>query len=179
MIVQGTNATVSATLLSGSSGIGGQSVTFTLAPQGADQACSSTTTSDGTVSCTISNIKAYIGKRALTMSFAGDNAGTFTYPAQTASQTVNVEGDAISYTGPATFSTGSGPTITAKLTSGGSPVVNETLTITLAPLGADQSCNATTDANGVATCQITDVTAYRDTFTRGQLRGQRSYRPPP
>ncbi|HZT97349.1 MAG TPA: hypothetical protein VFB34_11010, partial [Chloroflexota bacterium] len=158
--VTGGTITLSAQLLVDGSGVQGETLQFSLAPLGANQTCQGITNSTGTASCTITSVKAYPGTRSVTVLFQGDTLPSPAYPIQATTSTVNIQPFSLQYTGDSVLHDGSSATLSAKLTLNGSAVNGEPLTLTLAPLGANQSCNAQTGSDGTATCTISNVTAY-------------------
>lgn len=159
-------ATVSATLVDpgdGNSAIQGRTIAFQLGSSAAD-ACSATTDSTGTASCSISPTQA-AGAYTVTASFAGDSI----YRASSDSSqtfTIKTEETSLALTGPTVILAGSsGATLTAKLVEdgandsdgdGGSPSPNpagQTVTFTI----DGQSCQGQTDAGGAVGCTLPSV----------------------
>ena len=133
------------------SGLAGRTVTFTLGSGSAAQTCSGVTGTSGTASCTIAVTGQPAGPIPVTDTFGGDAY----YRVASAASTVNLpEGTQLTIT-PAS-GTYNGPTpITGTLidTYTNQPVPNEPVTLTVNGTPT-QSCSATTNANGVATCSV-------------------------
>jgi sugar lactone lactonase YvrE len=140
-------------------GLGGESVTFTLGSGGTAQTCTGTTAPDGTVSCTIDSVNQPIGSVPVSAAFNGDS---YYLPSST---TGAGNGPTVTITGaPTSLDVGNGSggsgdfgdatTVSATLTdkATGSPISDEQLTFTL---NGAETCTETTDVNGVASCQIT------------------------
>jgi hypothetical protein len=144
-------ATLSATLLGDlGSGVPGQTVTLTLGGEN----CTATTGSDGQASCTV---PAITGSATATLdaSFAGSTNGDY-LASSAATRIVQLVADTtLTYTGDTTATYGGSTTLSATLTqAGGTPLAGRTVTFTL----GSQTCTATTDADGLVTCTIADVT---------------------
>jgi hypothetical protein len=151
-VTNGSSATVSGTITSPTSGadVSGASVTFTIGSGGSAQNCTATSDANGNVSCTIANVNQSSGTVGITESFSGNN---FYVPStDTASATVHTP---TALTISATTGTyGSPTTVTGDLTNAvtGQPIAGQPVTLTL---NGTQTCTATTDANGIASCSIT------------------------
>jgi hypothetical protein len=148
----GNTATVSASL----AGVSGRQVTFTFAPLTASalQTCTATTNGSGVASCTLSNLTG--GGWTLRVSFAGDN----TYGPRTISSSINVFPGTLAYTGPTTIA-GTSATVSASFLAGGQPVVGRQVSFTFAPNtpSARQTCSASTNSAGTASCSLSNLTA--------------------
>lgn len=123
--------------------------------------CSATTGAGGTASCTIQPVTAAPGSYTVGAGFAGDATAR---PANaTATFAVTVAPTVTTALAP----TVGNPTtsLSATLTSGGSPLSGKTMTLAL---GSGNSCSAPTDATGTATCAVptpnTDTATYTATF---------------
>ncbi len=133
-------------------GISGRTVTFTLGTGSAAQTCSGVTDSTGAVACTIDVTGQAPGPIPVTDIFSGDAY----YRVASAASTVNLpEGTQLTITPASGTYNGSTP-ITGTLidTYTNQPVPNEPVTLTVNGTPS-QSCSATTNANGVATCSVT------------------------
>ena len=127
-------------------------MTFILGSGSTAQTCTATSTSTGAVSCSIAVANQPAGPIPVTDTFAG----TAYYQPASASSTVNLpEGTTL------TVSPGSGTyngttTVTGTLinTYTNQPVPNEPVTLTL---NGTQTCTATTNASGVASCPVTST----------------------
>jgi uncharacterized repeat protein (TIGR01451 family) len=156
--------TVSGTLTDSSSGGGVAGATLTFQLNNAEQ-CSGTTSSSGVASCSLTpsdtpSANAY----TLRISYAGDS----THQASAANMpfTVTKEQSALSYTGPVAFANGKPATLSAQLTEDGDtakPLSGQSVTLTLGSGGGAQSCTATTDARGSASCTIASVNQPENT----------------
>ena len=151
----------------GKTPIAGRTITLTLG----SQSCSAVTNSSGVATCSVSG-------NGHTCNVSGTFAGDAYYAA--ASAGVNTPGGngttlqratTISYTGPRSASTGDRVTLSATLTVGGAPVVNQRVTLTL----GSQSCTATTDSNGRASCTITVSQSSGTYAVRASFAGTTAY----
>ena len=137
--------------------IAGEPVTLKL---NGTETCTATTNSTGTASCSITP-----GEMAGTYSLSGSFAGDATLPLQlteasgSANFVVTLEESALSYTGPVTAQNGQPYTFSGVLTTDnpvpGSGINGRRVVFTLGTGPSAQSCPATTNASGVATCTIT------------------------
>ena len=113
--------------------------------------CSAVTGANGVASCTA--VFPTPGTFTVTAFFAGD--ATYA-PSIDASQRIEVDKatTAATYTGAATAVSGTQATLAGQLvdTVSGTPVQGETLTLTL---NGNETCSATTDATGTASCPVT------------------------
>jgi hypothetical protein len=131
-------------------GIGGRTVTFTLGTGSTAQTCSGITNPSGSAACTIASVSQSPGPIPVVASFVSDGY----YLTVSASSTVNLpEGTQLTVTptsGPYNGSTPVTGTLVDTYTN--QPVPNEPVTLTV---NGTQTCTATTDANGVASCSVT------------------------
>ena len=127
--------------------LSGQTLDFTLGAE----SCSAVTNGSGVASCDVTPLDDP-GGYSVDVSFAGDS--TYNSSTSSTSFTVNQEESAVAYTGPLTSHYHDAVTATATLTDpdGGAPIAGKTVTFTL---GVGDTCSATTDVSGVATCSIT------------------------
>jgi kumamolisin len=127
--------------------LSGQTLSFTLGAE----SCSGTTDGGGVASCSVTPLDDP-GPYSVGVTFAGDS----TYNASSSSTgfALNQEESQLAYTGPVTSHYHDAVTATAKLTDpdGGAPIPGKTVTFTL---GVGDTCSATTDVSGVASCSIT------------------------
>lgn len=128
----------------------GRTVVFVLGSGGSAQTCSGVTDPTGTASCTIASVSQPQGPIPVTDTFTTDQY----YQTASAASTVNLpEGTQLTVNPTSGVYNGSTP-VSATLTNTytGQPVPGEpvTLTVTGAP-----PCTATTNAQGVATCNVT------------------------
>jgi hypothetical protein len=149
--------TVSAVLTNSntSAPISGEPVTLTL---NATQTCMGTTNSAGTASCSVTPGEAP-GSYPLTGSFAGDTSVSPVLLSSTGSNTFVVTPDptAMTYTGATTATNGQPATLSGVLTTNGTPLANEPVTLTLGSGSTAQTCSATTSSTGSASCVIASV----------------------
>ena len=130
--------------------IAGRTVTFTLGTGSSAQNCSAITTSSGTAACSIAPVSQSPGPIPVVASFGGDAY----YQMASASSTVNLpEGTQLTIN-PTTGTYNGSTTVSGTLvnTYTNQPVPNEPVTLTL---NNTQTCTATTNANGVASCSVT------------------------
>jgi Bacterial Ig-like domain (group 3)/MBG domain (YGX type) len=150
----------SATLLAGSTPVGGESITFTFAPYASapmKQSCTAVTDAGtGIASCQMSNLAT--GVHSIEVGLAGDDI----YGAQTLYSVVTVNPGTLTYTGPSTVNGGAG-SFSATLLAGSAPVGGESITFTFAPYASapmKQSCTAVTDGGtGTASCEMSNLAA--------------------
>ena len=136
-------------------GIGGQAVTLTL---NGSQSCTATTASNGRASCSVTPTEG-TGTYPVTASFAGNtttspqllSSGGHNNVVITAAPTV------LTYTGATTAQNGQSVTLSATLTSDGAPLSGQTVVLNLGSGSWKQSCSATTNAAGSASCTVTSV----------------------
>ncbi len=154
-------STVTAVLTSASGGtpLPGEPVTFTL---GGTQTCTATTDSNGAASCSIAP-NGPAATYSLTATFGGDTATPSPLLATSGSANLVVSPDTtrLTYTGATTAVNTDGMTLSGVLSSGPAsapvPVVGQSVALTLGTGASAQSCSATTDASGSASCTIADV----------------------
>ncbi len=144
-------------------GISGQIVTLSL---NGTQSCTATTTSYGKASCSIAASES-AGTYPVTGSFAGN---TTTSPQLLSSSghnnfVVTPASTTVTYAGATTATNGSSVTLSSTLTSNGTPLSGQTLTLTLGTGRTAQSCTATTDSSGGASCSIPSVNQVSGSVT--------------
>ena len=153
----GQSTTVTGTLTNAVNGnpISGQTITLTL---NGSQSCSATTGSTGKASCSITPSES-AGTYTLSGSFAGNTATAPVLVASTGSNHFVVNGAPtnLSYTGPTSATPGQSLTLSSELTSNGSALSGQPVTMTLGTGHSAQSCTATTTSSGAASCTIADV----------------------
>jgi kumamolisin len=161
--INGSAANPSATLAqtSGGAAVSGVSVLFTLGSGGSAQTCSSTTGSNGTATCTISDVNQTVGADTVSASFAG-NSSFLASSAGPVSVTISAAAavaTTLTYTGATAFTDGSAanPSATFTQTSGGAAVSGVSLLFTLGSGSSAQTCSGTTSSSGTATCSIASV----------------------
>lgn len=144
----GQQATLSATLTDATAGspLPGQTVTLTLGAQ----SCTGTTNANGSAACTITVAPSSGG-----VSAGGSFAGTAQYAPSSTSTPVQPTPTQLTYTGPSSADYHDAFTASATLTAGGSAVSGETVSFTLGSGGGTQSCSATTNTAGAASCVLT------------------------
>lgn len=135
--------------------LAGQSVVFALNDATADT-CSATTNGSGVASCTLTPTSA-AGSYTLSASYGG--APALDSSAASTPFSVTTEEATLAYTGPVVIANGRPATLSATLKEDGTTATSpsEGATFTLGSgLGA-QTCSATTNASGVASCTIASV----------------------
>ena len=157
-----TGATGQPTTLSGTlansvtgQGIGGQTVTLTL---DGIESCTATTASNGRASCTVTPTQV-AGTYPVTGSFSGN---TTTSPQLLASgghnnAVITAAPTQLTYTGATSAQNGTSVTLSATLTSNGAPLSGQTVALNLGSGSWKQSCSATTNAAGSASCTVASV----------------------
>ncbi|HUE07331.1 MAG TPA: hypothetical protein VMP41_07875, partial [Acidimicrobiales bacterium] len=152
--------------------IAGRSVAFQLGSGSSAQTCSAVTDPTGTATCTIASVNQPQGPIPVTDSFAGDAY----YKTASAASTVNLpEGTKLTVNPTTGVYNGSTPvsgTLTNTYT--GQPVPNEPVTLTV---NSTQSCTATTNAQGVATCNISPNEPAGNYTLSGSFPGDTSSTP--
>ncbi len=153
----GQSTAVTGTLTNAVNGypISGQTITLTL---DGSQSCTATTGSTGKGSCSITPTES-AGTYTLSGTFAGNTATSPVLVASSGSNHFVVNGAPtyLSYTGPTTATPGQSITLSSMLTSSGTALGGQPVTMTLGTGRSAQSCSATTNASGVASCTIADV----------------------
>jgi hypothetical protein len=152
-VTNGQPITLSGNLTSGGSDLSGQPVTFTLGSGSSAQTCSTTTGSTGAASCTVSAVNQPVGPTPVNGTYAGNTY----YLSASSTGSVQVGPSQVSTSltvSPTTGTYGSPVTVSATLTNDytNTPATGQTVTLTL---NGSQSCSATTNASGVASCNIT------------------------
>ncbi len=153
--------TVSGTLNDSNTGlpIAGEPVTFVL-NNSSTETCTGTTNAQGVASCSITPEEGQ-GTYTLTGSFSGDTTQPVPLTSSTSAASF-VETPAtttLTYTGATSTFNGQGVTLSGTLTSGGAPVVGQSVTLTLGSGSSTpaQGCVATTGATGAASCTVSGV----------------------
>ena len=125
-------------------------VTFTIGSGSTAQSCSGTTDANGNVSCTIATVDQPQTAVSITSSFTGDSYDT---PA-TATTPATVTEPTTLTVNPATSDYSDATTVSGVLTDSNTnaPVSGEPVTF---QLNGTETCTATTDATGTASCSIT------------------------
>jgi hypothetical protein len=161
----GSPTTLSGTLTNGvtGQGLGGQTVTLTL---NGSQSCTATTNGYGKASCSVTPTES-AGTYPVTGSFAGN---TSTSPQLLPSSghnnfVVTPAPTKVTYSGATTATNGSSVTLSSTLTSNGTPLSGQTLTLTLGTGRTAQSCTATTGSSGAASCSIPSVNQVSGSVT--------------
>lgn len=161
----GSPTTLSGTLTNGvtGQGIGGQTVTLTL---NGVQSCTATTNGYGKASCSVTPTES-AGTYPVTGTFAGNtstspqllpSSGHNNFVITPAPTTVN-------YTGATTATNGSSVTLSTTLTSNGTPLSGQPVTLTLGTGKSAQSCTATTSSSGAASCSVPSVNQVSGSVT--------------
>ena len=174
--VTGSPTTLTGTLTNGVTGqpISGQTITLTL---NGTQTCTATTGSTGRASCAVTPTES-AGTYPVTGSFAGN---TSTSPQLLPSSghnnfVITPASTTVTYTGATTATNGSSVTLSSTLTSNGTPLSGQTLTLTLGSGRTAQSCTATTNSSGAASCSISSVNQVSGSVTvTASYAGNSSY----
>ena len=134
-------------------------VTFTL---NGTQSCTATTNAQGVATCPVTPNEPQ-GSYSLSGTFPGDSTSMPQLNPTSSSSTVTVTQapTTFTYTGTTSVTNGQSATLSGVLTSSepssGTDVSGKTVTFTLGSGSSLQSCTATTNASGAASCTITDV----------------------
>ena len=156
-------------------GIANRTVTFTLGTGSSAQACTATTTAAGLAACSIASVNQSPGPIPVTDTFAGDAY----YQTASASSTVNVPENTQLTVNPTTGIYNASTPVSATLVNTymglNSPVTGEPVTLTV---NGTQSCTATTNASGVATCSITPNEPAGPYSLTGTFSGDSNSMPP-
>ncbi len=153
-VTNGQSATLSGVLTTSEpapgTDVAGQTVTFSLGSGSALQSCSGTTDASGIARCTIADVNQTSGTVGVATSFGG----TTYYQSSSTASTVSVHTPTTLTVSAATSDFADPGTVSAVLTNSitGVGIPGEPVVLTL---NATQSCTATTDANGAASCSIT------------------------
>ena len=136
-------------------GIPGQSITLSL---NGVQSCTATTDGMGQASCSVTPNE-NPGTYAVTGTFAGNTTTSPQLLASSGCNQVVVKGapTTLTYTGVTTATDGKSLTLSATLTSNGTPLAGQSVVLTLGAGYSAQSCTAITSASGAASCTITSV----------------------
>ncbi len=153
-VTNGQNATLSGVLTTDEptpgTDVGGRTVTFTLGSGSSLQSCTAVTNTAGAASCTISDVNQGGGTSGISAGFSGDND----YQSSTAASTATVHTPTTLTVNAGTSDYADAGTVSATLTNSvtGAPIGGEQITLTL---HGTQSCTATTNMSGLASCSIT------------------------
>ncbi len=125
-------------------------VTFTVGSGTTAQSCNAVTDSNGDVSCTISSLDQPQTNVTINSTFSGDSYDT----SSTVSTPATVTEPTVLTVSAATSDYSDTTSVSAVLTDANTnaPIANESVTLTL---NKTETCTATTDATGTATCPIT------------------------
>ena len=142
----GSPNTVSAKLIDASSneGVVGRPLTFTVGAL----SCIGSTDSTGLASCPL---EAGSGNPNIAIVFEGD---TRYYPSSLTTHITDPGNASLAYAGPYSVQNGKSAVLSALLVNYGTPLVGETVTLTLGEGATAQSCTATTDGTGLASCSV-------------------------
>jgi hypothetical protein len=158
----GSSTTVTATLTNAATGttLSGEPVTFTL---GGAQVCTGTTDANGNASCSLTPTET-AGSYSLTAAFTGDTSASPQLIASSGANNfvVTPAASTILSTGATYAVTGTTLTLSAVLTTNvpqaNTPVSGRSVTLTLGSGKTAQSCTATSNSTGLASCTIASVT---------------------
>ncbi len=125
-------------------------VTFTIGSGSTAQSCSAVTDANGNVSCTITSVDQPQSNVSVESSFAGDSYDT----PVTVTTAATVTEPTILTVNTATGEYGESTTVSGVLKDANTnlPIAGETVTFQVSP---GETCSATTDPTGTATCTIT------------------------
>lgn len=157
----GTTAILSATVAPAPDG---GTVTFTLGTQ----SCSAPA-AGGTASCTIALSQAGGSGYTVTASYGGD--ASYGSSAASSPFAIVFSSTAVHLTPVGPVLSGSSVALGATLLTGGSPLAGKTLTLSL----GSQSCTATTNASGVASCHVTASGPLGPTAVKASFAGDTVY----
>jgi hypothetical protein len=163
-VISGTSATLSATLTTNVPTAGtpvvGKTVSLTLGTGSAAQSCTAVTSSTGLATCTIASVKltGCMQQSVSTVPVTVTFAGTTYFSSSSATATAIVHNTTSLAVSAATGSDGSPTTVSATLTNSSTSqgVSGEPITLTL---NGNQTCTATTNSSGKASCNITPTEA--------------------
>ena len=148
-----TPVTVSATLVDTYTGSGAanETITFTVGTQH----CTGVTNASGVASCSVTPTGP-AGKYTVTASFSGDSTLLPALLANTGSSTLTETAapTTLTYTGSTSVTSGKAPSLSAVLTSNGTPLSGQTVTFTVGTGSSAQKCSGTTNASGAVSCSI-------------------------
>jgi hypothetical protein len=130
--------------------VSGRTVTYTIGSGTSLQSCTATTNASGAASCTIASVSQTSGTVGVSAGFSGDTY----YQSSTAASTAIVHTPTRLTVSAGTSDFADPGTVSAVLTNAvtGVPIAGEPVTLTL---NRTQSCTATTNASGAASCSIT------------------------
>ncbi len=165
-VVTGSNVALSATLLDGSSPLAGRTVTLKLGTL----SCTAVTNASGVATCVVTASLA-VGSYATSASFAGDSYYSASSDSGTAA--VATQPTSLSLSAPASVQTGSSVTLSGTLVAGSAPIAGKTITLTL----GTQTCSATTNASGVASCALVVTQPAGSYTTSASFAGDTTYSP--
>jgi hypothetical protein len=146
------SVTLSANLTTAGLPIAGKTVTFTNTFGGG--LCSGTTDPSGNASCSVTPTDA-AGPYQVTATFAGD--ANYAGSSTTVGFTVTLEESRLTITGPVTADYSDPVSVVAQLTdpTGGGPIASKSVTFVLGSGAGTETCTASTNASGNASCSIT------------------------
>ncbi|HET7338652.1 MAG TPA: PKD domain-containing protein [Candidatus Dormibacteraeota bacterium] len=147
-------ALMSATLTSALTGlpVPGASVNLQLTGPGGSQGCAATTDTNGIASC---NLMIGLPPGAYTLSARFDQTDQYAAATTSTAFTVTTEETRLVYIGPQAAAAGGSTMFTAWLAEDGlTPIAGRTVTFTLGAGSSAQTCTATSDASGMASCSI-------------------------
>ena len=154
--------------------VAGRPVTFTIGSGTTLQSCTGTTGANGAASCTIAKVNQTSGTVGVSDSYTTDN---YFYQSSMASSSATVHTPTTLTVNAGTSDFADAGTVSAVLTNSatGAPIGGEQVTLTLA---SSQSCVATTNASGLASCSITPNEAAGPYTVTGTFGGDTSKAPP-
>lgn len=156
--------TASATLTTTAGGpISGATVSFTLGKGAEGETCDGVTNGSGVASCTLTPEEP-AGSTTLKAEFAG--TGSAQGSSTSVPFTITKEETTLAYTGPARIANGTPAHLSGVLKEDGTiPLAGRSVTFELGSGSSRQTCTATTDTSGTASCTITPNQPLNDSAT--------------
>jgi hypothetical protein len=160
----GQSTTLTGTLTNSVTGapVGGQTITLSEGTQ----SCTATTNSSGKASCSIM-VNQPAGSYPTSGSFAGNTSSTPPLLASSGSSTLVVSAapTSVTYTGSTSGTEGQSITLSGTLTSNGTALSGQTVTLTLGSGNSSQSCTAVTNSSGAASCSLPGIDQVQGNVT--------------
>ena len=168
------SVTLSANLTSSGIPVVGKTVTFTNTFGGGS--CSGTTDASGNASCNVTPTDP-AGSYNVTATFAADS--TYAGNSTTVGFTVTLEESKLTITGPVTANYSDPVSVVAQLVdpSGGAPIAGRSITFVLGSGAGTETCTASTNASGNASCSITPNQAAGPYTLTSSFAGDTYYLP--
>lgn len=139
---------------SGGSPVPNETITFTLGSGAGAPTCSAKSDSTGVAACSITPNQA-AGQVTLTAAFTGDPSFAASFASAAFTVTKEQTTLKVAANSPTVIANGQSASLSATLQEDGiTPIPGRSVTITLGSGGTAQSCIGTTNASGIATCNI-------------------------